>query len=561
MIVFLQCVAEAAVQLGLRGLAEMVPGGGYAYLVAESALEKYRARAATGDQADMAAIARAGTAEVAAAAAGVARATAGGLPEADRMRLELYLSQIPATVRRTLRRPSDPGGTTVPAGFTLSSPDDVLALLPPTSPRHRPGDSLTGKPDWVLERLLGTGGFGEVWLARHARLASLAGAVKFCRGRAAADLRHEARLIDRVMAAGSHPNVVGLVDACLDGEAPWLMYEYVAGGDLADLIGDWGDLQPAARWTAAIRAFRDLVAAVAHFHGLIPPIVHRDLKPANVLRDAPAGRLRVTDFGIGGVAARAAGVDGPTTLAGRLPTGLRSSHTPVYASPQQQDGAAPDPRDDVYALGVIGYQMFTGQIGAGPGPDFAAELWEHAVPDTLSAILGRCMAVRPERRPADAAALLAELDGMVGGTPQGPRTAASGPHPVGIPGQGAGPAAPTSSGGPGTRPFPQIKMRAFRELVRSRRRAAGHPDDGRDVVYVFRATPVGGASYHPLFALPGDVVRELLAGSYRPEDSRLFIHLDGGSGPRYEELAPEAVVDPTTSTAPVNAPRARDVRQ
>jgi hypothetical protein len=98
----------------------------------------------------------------------------------------------------------------------------------------------------------------------------------------------------------------------------------------------------------------------------------------------------------------------------------------------------------------------------------------------------------------------------------------------------------------------------FRQKVRDRRQAAGHPADGRDVVYVYRTTPAGGASYVPLFDLSPDVVRGLLAGRYLPAESRLFIHRETASGrAQHEELDPAAaaVIDPATGTAPLDTPR------
>jgi serine/threonine protein kinase len=149
--------------------------------------------------------------------------------------------------------------------------------------KFRPGDALPGRDGWKLTELLGTGGFGEVWLAAHPHFVSLKRAVKFCLELTDKDRRllHEGGLIDRVMRAGPVPNVVPLVDANLAGEAPWLMYEYVAGGDLVSLVASSRDLEPAKRHTLAVAGLKQIAGAVAHFHRL--GVVHRDLKPANVL--------------------------------------------------------------------------------------------------------------------------------------------------------------------------------------------------------------------------------------------------------------------------------------
>src|SRR5207302_4949933 len=108
----------------------------------------------------------------------------------------------------------------------------------------------------------------------------------------------------------------------------------------------------------ASQVIATLARAVSHFHRLDPPIVHRDLKPANVLLQ-PRGEgrmeLRIADFGIGGLAARRelAHLPGNTTRAGMLPTALRGSYTPLYASPQQMRGEAPHPRHDLTAPGAV----------------------------------------------------------------------------------------------------------------------------------------------------------------------------------------------------------------
>jgi tRNA A-37 threonylcarbamoyl transferase component Bud32 len=417
-----QCVALAIKNKGIRGLTELVPGGSYILDVAQEAFRILRERRKDAKlKEELAKVAAASVEEARKAAAEVAREVVDGGSVEDRIALELYLTRIPDAVRASLKRADDPSGRTVPPGLALDSPDDLARMLPRRAPLFRPGAELPGRSGWTLEELLGAGGFGEVWLARHSFIPQPR-AVKFCtdprtRTRLAS---HEGKVIARVMGHRNHPNVVPLLDAALDGETPWLMYEYVGGGNLTDLILRWQRLPASEREARAVAALRQLAAAVGSFHRLAPPIVHRDLKPANIL--LADGRddfcLRITDFGIGGVAAEDAHAAGPAgqspvpAATGVLETALRGSYTPLYASPQQRAGRPPDPRDDVHALGVIGFHLFTGRLGEAPGVDAADDLREAGAGAPFIELVAKCVASKPERRPKDGVELaerLAEL--------------------------------------------------------------------------------------------------------------------------------------------------------
>ncbi len=283
----------------------------------------------------------------------------------------------------------------------------MLALLPARLPAFEKGQRAPGFADWVLEELLGVGGFGEVWKATNPHLPPVA--LKYCLcPTAAGTLRNEADLLGRVVRQGRHPGIVALLNTALSADPPCLMYEYVEGGDLTGLVQQWSGLSVAERAPEALALLRQLAEVVAFAHRLSPPIVHRDLKPANVLVQAPSA-VRVADFGIGGiVSAQAVGALGASARTSRtVPTALRGSCTPLYASPQQWRGEPPSPADDVFALGVIGYQLLTGDLTERPGADWREELAE--APLEAVELLGRCLAARAERRLPDAGALADEL--------------------------------------------------------------------------------------------------------------------------------------------------------
>ncbi len=337
-----------------------------------------------------------------------------GQPEAVRKALTAYLAQLPVSIRQSQRCPADPSGRTLPFGLSLVKSDDVLQLLPAQMPRYQPGDRPAGIGDWELEELLGVGGFGEVWRARNPHLTDPV-ALKFCLDPKAAQwLRHEAALLGRVMSQGRHPGIVPLLDTYLNGDPPCLKYEYVAGGDLSVLIGQWRHSPPRDHAAECTRLMHELADIVAFAHKLNPPIVHRDLKPANILLQPGSNgevRARVADFGIGGIAARQACEQATRggTRGVFLATALHGACTPLYASPQQQRGEDPDPRDDVYALGVIWYQMLTGDLLTGACPDWRDEIADHRLSDDALGLLGACLASKTDKRPAHAAALADEL--------------------------------------------------------------------------------------------------------------------------------------------------------
>ena len=157
--------------------------------------------------------------------------------------------------------------------------------------------------------------------------------------------RREARAVARL----SHPNLVGVIDAGEDGGHPYIVFEYVPGETLKKRISSQGRLPLDEATAYAIEIGRGLASAHA------ARLVHRDVKPQNVLIDSE-GRAKVTDFGI----ARSLEVHG-LTATGRV------LGTTDYVSPEQAMGRDADPRTDVYSLGIVLFEMLTGDV------PFAAE--------------------------------------------------------------------------------------------------------------------------------------------------------------------------------------------
>jgi hypothetical protein len=364
-------------------------------------------------RAELEALARLPAREARAAATLVVDEIAADRPAVVRQVLTDYLTQVPATIRQTLRRPGALRNKTP----RLREAKDLLPLLPSRVAHFRAGDRPLPGVDWELVELLGAGGFGEVWKARNPHFDGVTlVALKFCQHPDARRLlQHEAGLLNRVMRQGTHPGIVPLLHTYLYADPPCLAYEYVEGGDLTGLIHDWHGYPaapPARVREEAAQLLADLADVLAFAHRLEPPIVHRDLKPANILvQRTGAGHIRprVADFGIGGVAARSAlGRAGcGITPSQQLLTALRGAHTPLYASPQQARGDAPDPRDDVYALGVIWYQLLTGELTTGRpgGTRWLKRLSGQGLPNAQLELLGACFEDNPADRPADAGIL------------------------------------------------------------------------------------------------------------------------------------------------------------
>jgi formylglycine-generating enzyme required for sulfatase activity len=353
------------------------------------------------------------------AVAAAVKQAASDQPDAVRKALSAYLRQVPPTIRRDFRRPSDPAGKSLPPGLQFREPKDLHSLLPCRLPAFEAGDRPLPGTDWKLLELLGAGELGEVWLAENSRGPSTErAALKFFRESHSAKILHgEASLLDRVIVEGRHAGLVALRQTFLGLDRPCLVYQYVAGSDLAGLLRDWERRGKIPSQAQVAQLVRRLAAILSFAHRLEPPLVHRNLKPTNIMvQQAPGGKIsfRIADYGTGAVAVSHAmrsslrgEAEGPAA-AGSLP----GENTLLYISPQQLKGNEPDPRDDIFALGMIWYQLayadFT--LPRPNEPGWTERLRVLGMPEALNDLLADCISENPGDRPRNAGELLERLD-------------------------------------------------------------------------------------------------------------------------------------------------------
>ncbi|MFQ5612999.1 MAG: protein kinase [Anaerolineae bacterium] len=260
---------------------------------------------------------------------------------------------------------------------------------------------------YQLERKLGEGGLAEVFLAQDLALGRKV-ALKALRAEYTRDPTFLVRFHREAQSAASltHPNNVAVYDFGQDHRQPYIVMEYVGGGDLRRLLRERGSLPVAESVEYAVRVCAAMT--VAHRSGL----VHGDLKPGNILL-TPEKRVKVTDFGL----ARALGESAMDE--GELVWG-----TPAYFAPEQAAGDRVMPATDVYAIGVILYEMLAGKVPF-TGPDDQAVARKHLyeppvpvdrqnprVPRELARIIDRALAKDPAQRYLTAAQLREALEGF-----------------------------------------------------------------------------------------------------------------------------------------------------
>ena len=258
-----------------------------------------------------------------------------------------------------------------------------------------------------VTRPLGRGGMGAVYEAFDLRLSRTV-AVKETFAESADLLRafqREARLLANLR----HPALPNILDHFVEGDGQFLVMEYIAGHDLAQMLARRGTPFPVPD---VLRWADELLAVVEYLHDHRPPVIHRDIKPAN-LKLGPEGQIILLDFGL----AKGSAGGMTTTVAGRSVAG----YSPHYAPLEQTYGDKSDSRSDLYAVAATLYHLVTGHvpeeaahrasasISGEADPLLPASRRHPAVPAQLSNILERALSLKPQERPGSAAEVRASL--------------------------------------------------------------------------------------------------------------------------------------------------------
>ncbi len=300
-------------------------------------------------------------------------------------------------------------------------PNDGAVLVLSRDLDARPDDQLLGRViggKFPIVGMLGEGGFGAVYRAVQEPVGRQV-ALKVIRGGDAADPEIRARFFReaKVVASLSHPAVVTLHDY---GEEPdgllYIAFELVAGRPLSEIVRSGGPMQPAR----AVSLVTQILSALTEAHNL--GLLHRDLKPDNLMvTQGSLGeeKVRLLDFGLSKRFAAAENGDSVATRQGII------MGTPRYMSPEQASGQSVDGRSDLYAMGVLLYELLSGRppfvhtspldllmahIGE-PVPPLSASL---NLPPALTQVVMKSLGKRPDQRFQTAADFSRELRAAVG---------------------------------------------------------------------------------------------------------------------------------------------------
>ncbi|HYH83871.1 MAG TPA: serine/threonine-protein kinase [Pyrinomonadaceae bacterium] len=278
--------------------------------------------------------------------------------------------------------------------------------------------------EYRLIDFLGAGGMGEVYRGMHDKIGRVA-AIKVLTVAARSDPGFVQRFFNeaRIQASLQHPNIATLYDFLECQGQPCIVMEYIDGQTLCDRVRPYGPMHP----TEALQIFAAVVDAITYIHA--NGIIHRDIKSNNI-KIGSGGQVKLLDFGI---------------AKGNMSPGLTETGSVVgtleYISPEQLATGASDPRSDIWALGVLLYEMMTGRVpfeaqtlGALCDKisrvDFPApKQLNPTVPSDVASIISRCLKKNPSERYQSAAALLSDVRRAQAALAAGPSKPISKPNP------------------------------------------------------------------------------------------------------------------------------------
>ena len=293
-------------------------------------------------------------------------------------------------------------------GYRLVAPVKVEASAAPPAPRFdfKEGDRPPLRPQWSLVRRLGAGGHGEAWLARHDKTRETR-VFKFAADAAALSSLKREITLSRLLhdALGGRPDLVRVLDWNLE-EAPYFVESgYSADGSLVEWAAAQGGLRQLPL-PMRVELAAQVADALAAAHSVC--VLHKDLKPSNVLVDAVDGppRIKLADFGSGGVLdAQRLEQLGITRMGFTAAIADAASGTALYLAPEVVAGQPFTLQADIYALGVVLYQLVAGDLGKPLAPGWERDVDEELLrEDIAGAAEGN-----PEQRLADAARLAHRL--------------------------------------------------------------------------------------------------------------------------------------------------------
>lgn len=272
-----------------------------------------------------------------------------------------------------------------------------------------------------VERLLGRGGMGAVYLARDLQLDRLV-AIKELPDEFASDPTLRERFLRevRLAASFSHPNIVPVYAVEEDGRSLAFVMGYVEGESLADRVRRAGPLSV----REIVRLLLDVTYALAYAHGR--GVVHRDIKPDNIMIERATGRALLMDFGVARAISTAPSPEQGMTRVGEV------VGTPEYMSPEQATGESVDGRSDLYSLGLVAHFAVTGNVaftGDSAARILVRQLTEALppiatvrsdLPAAVATVIDRCIAKERDDRFVDAGAMIEALDAAQATAPEIP---------------------------------------------------------------------------------------------------------------------------------------------